>query len=83
MSVQLSFYSYRFFCRPVVALIEIEVQEVDWNKQSHVHSDVMKLMGPADPTIVVTSDDVEEDSGVDVSELLDALEPYGTPVLVR
>ena len=43
----------------------------------------MKLMGPADPTIVVTSDDVEEDSGVDVSELLDALEPYGTPVLVR
>ena len=41
----------------------------------------MKAMGPADPTVVVTSDDVED--GIDVSELLSAVEPYGTVVLVR
>ena len=44
----------------------------------------MKAMGPADPTIVVTSDESgDEDPGIDVSELLDAVEPYGTVVLVR
>lgn len=44
----------------------------------------MRAMGPADPTIVVTSDEAaEEDAGIDVSELLDAVEPYGTVVLVR
>ena len=44
----------------------------------------MKAMGPADPTVVVTSDDVEDgDAGIDVSELLGAVEPYGTVVLVR
>ena len=68
----------------MVALIEIEIQKVDWGEQSRVHDIVMKAMGPADPTIVVTSDDVDdEDAGVDVSELLDAVEPYGTVVLVR
>ena len=44
----------------------------------------MKAMGPADPTIVVTSDESgDEEPGIDVSELLDAVEPYGTVVLVR
>ena len=44
----------------------------------------MKAMGPADPTIVVTSEDSEDDdAGIDVSELLDVVEPYGTVVLVR
>lgn len=44
----------------------------------------MKAMGPADPTVVVTSDDVENgDARIDVSELLGAVEPYGTVVLVR
>lgn len=57
---------------------------MDWEKQSHVHDNVMKAMGPADPTVVVTSDDVEDgDARIDVSELLGAVEPYGTVVLVR
>ena len=44
----------------------------------------MRAMGPADPTIVVTSGEAaEEDAEIDVSELLDAVEPYGTVVLVR
>ena len=44
----------------------------------------MEAMGPADPTIVVMSDEAsKEDAGIDVSELLDAVEPYGTVVLVR
>ena len=44
----------------------------------------MKAMGPADPTIVVTSDEESNgDAGIDVSDLLEAVEPYGTVVLVR
>lgn len=44
----------------------------------------MKAMGPADPTVVVTSGEGSSgDAGIDVSELLDAVEPYGTVVLVR
>ena len=71
-------------CRPVVALVEIEIQKVDRIKQRQVHDVVMKAMGPADPTIVVTSDESgDEDPGIDVSELLEAVEPYGTVVLVR
>ncbi|PFX33475.1 synaptojanin-1-like [Stylophora pistillata] len=70
--------------RPVVALVEIEIQQVDWTKQCDVHDHVMEAMGPADPTIVVMSDEAsKEDAGIDVSELLDAVEPYGTVVLVR
>ena len=72
------------FYRPVVALVEIEIQKVDRTKQGQVHDVVMKAMGPADPTIVVTSDESgDEDPGIDVSELLEAVEPYGTVVLVR
>ena len=70
--------------RPVVALVEIEIQKVDRTKQRQVHDVVMKAMGPADPTIVVTSDESgDEDPRIDVSELLEAVEPYGTVVLVR
>ena len=70
--------------RPVVALVEIEIQKVDRTKQRQVHDVVMKAMGPADPTIVVTSGESgDEDPGIDVSELLDVVEPYGTVVLVR
>lgn len=77
-------FEFHRFHRPVVALIEIEIQKVDWSKQSQVHDTVMKAMGPADPTIVVTSDGGDdEDAGIDLSELLDAVEPYGTVVLVR
>jgi hypothetical protein len=70
-----------FLVRPVVALIEVEIQEVDFNKQSKVHESVMKSMGPADPTIVVTCDD--DDEGIDIGELLEVLEACGTAVLVR
>lgn len=91
MSPKISLYvqlSSLFFIllpyRPVVALIEIEIQKVDWTKQSRVHDIVMQAMGPADPTVVVTSNEGGNgDAGIDVSELLDAVEPYGTVVLVR
>ena len=66
--------------RPVVALIEIEIQDVDWAKQRQVHSDVMRSMGPADPTIVVSSGG---GGLVDVADLLEAVEPFGNAVLVR
>ncbi|XP_031549964.1 synaptojanin-1-like [Actinia tenebrosa] len=69
--------------RPVVALIEVEIQEVDFNKQSKVHESVMMSMGPADPTIVVTCDDQDDEEGIDIEELLELLESFGTAVLVR
>ena len=63
----------------MIALIEIDIQHVDWSKQRQVHNEVMKAMGPADPTVVITSDE----DGIDVSELLIFLEPCGNVVLVR
>ena len=69
--------------RPVVALIQIEIQEVNVKEQSKVHETVMRSMGPADPTIVVTCEDDEDEEGIDVGELLEIVEACGTAVLVR
>ena len=69
--------------RPVVALIQVEIQKVDVHEQRKVHESVMQSMGPADPTIVVSCDDDEDDEGIDVGELLEVLDACGTAVLVR
>ncbi|XP_032229504.2 synaptojanin-1 [Nematostella vectensis] len=70
--------------RPVVGLIEVEIQKVDWEHQHQIHDHVMQSMGPADPTVVVSSDQTGDgDEGIDVSELLEVLEPCGDAVLVR
>ena len=67
--------------RPVVALIEIEIQSLDKEKETDVHDDVMKSMGPAEPTVVISS--VNDNEEINTEELLSALEAVGNTVLVR
>ena len=67
----------------MIALVDIEIQVVNFKKQQKVHEEVMKSMGPSDPTVIVTSVDGTGSDGVDVSELLEKLEPCGLVVLVR
>ena len=67
--------------RPVVAVIEIEIQSLDKEKETDVHDDVMKSMGPAEPTVVISS--VNDSEEINTEELLSALETVGNTVLVR
>ena len=65
----------------MVALIEVEIQSLDKEKEADVHDDVMKSMGPADPTIIINS--INNDEEVNTEELLSELEEIGNTVLVR
>ena len=67
--------------RPVVALIEVEIQSLDKEKETDVHDDVMKSMGPAEPTVVISS--VSDNEEINTEKLLSALETVGNTVLVR
>ena len=67
--------------RPVVALIEVEIQSLDKEKETNVHDDVMKSMGPAEPTVVISS--VSDNEEINTEKLLSALETVGNTVLVR
>ena len=65
----------------MVALIEIEIQSLDKEKEADVHDDVMKSMGPANPTVIISS--VNSDEVIDTEALLAELEDIGDTVLVR
>lgn len=67
--------------RPVVALIEIEIQSLDKEKEAAVHDDVMRSMGPADPTVIISS--LNSGDEINTEALLSELEGIGNTVLVR
>lgn len=68
------------YIRPVVALIEIEIQSIDQDKESDVHNEVIMSMGPADPTVIITSEANEE---INTDKFLSLVEDIGETVLVR
>ncbi|XP_004674215.1 PREDICTED: synaptojanin-2 [Condylura cristata] len=74
--------------RPVLAVVEVELQEVDVSARERVFREVSSCQGPLDATVVVDlqSPTVEEKSDFpeDVrAELMQTLGSYGTIVLVR
>ncbi|XP_037376497.1 synaptojanin-2 isoform X2 [Talpa occidentalis] len=74
--------------RPVLAVVEVEVQEVDVSARERVFQEVSSYQGPLDATVVVDlqSPTLEEKSEFpeDVrTELMQTLGSYGTIVLVR
>ncbi|XP_053524696.1 synaptojanin-2 isoform X3 [Artibeus jamaicensis] len=74
--------------RPVLAIVEVEVQEVDTGARDRVFEEVSSFQGPLDATVVVNlqSPTLEEQNEFpeDVrTELMQTLENYGTIVLVR
>uniref|UniRef100_A0A8C7AZ98 phosphoinositide 5-phosphatase n=1 Tax=Neovison vison TaxID=452646 RepID=A0A8C7AZ98_NEOVI len=74
--------------RPVLAVVEVEVQEVDVGARETVFREVSSFQGPLDATVVVNlqSPTLEEKNEFpeDVrTELMQTLGNYGTIVLVR
>lgn len=74
--------------RPVLAIVEVEVQEVDVGARERVFREVSSFQGPLDATVVVNlqspSSEEKNEFPEDVrAELMQTLENYGTIVLVR
>ncbi|XP_060097379.1 synaptojanin-2 isoform X1 [Heteronotia binoei] len=74
--------------RPVLAIVEVEVQEVDAAAREHVFQEVSSFQGPLDATVVVTlltpSPEERDEFPEDLrTELMQIFESYGNVVLVR
>nr|KAF6463282.1 synaptojanin 2 [Molossus molossus] len=74
--------------RPVLAIVEVEVQEVDVGARERVFQEVSSFQGPLDATVVVnlqspTSEEKDEFPEDVRTELMQTLGNYGTIVLVR
>ncbi|KAK1337904.1 hypothetical protein QTO34_001005 [Cnephaeus nilssonii] len=74
--------------RPVLAIVEVEVQEVDVGARERVFREVSSFQGPLDATVVVNlqspSSEEKNEFPEDVrAELMQTLENYGTIVLIR
>ncbi|XP_006882820.1 PREDICTED: synaptojanin-2 [Elephantulus edwardii] len=74
--------------RPVLAIVEVEVQEVDVDARERVFQEVSSFQGPLDATVVVNlqspSSEERNEFPEDVrAELMQTLGNYGTIVLVR
>ncbi|XP_066867188.1 synaptojanin-2 isoform X4 [Kogia breviceps] len=74
--------------RPVLAIVEVEVQEVDVGARDRVFQEVSSFQGPRDATVVVnlqspTSEEKNEFPEDVRTELMQTLGTYGTILLVR
>ncbi|XP_021491385.1 synaptojanin-2 isoform X4 [Meriones unguiculatus] len=74
--------------RPVLAIVEVEVQEVDAGARERVFQEVSSVQGPLDATVVINlqSPTLEEKNEFPEdlrTELMQTLGNYGTIVLVR
>lgn len=79
------FYWYIF--RPVVALIDIDIFEVDAEERHKVYKEVIAVQGPPDGTIMISikgsslEDNYFDDNLID--ELLQKFATYGEVILIR
>ncbi|XP_015713787.1 synaptojanin-2 isoform X1 [Coturnix japonica] len=74
--------------RPVLAIVEVEVQEVNEGARENVFREVSSFQGPLDATVVVNllspAPEEKNDFPEDLrTELMQMFEDYGTVVLVR
>ncbi|KFP20487.1 Synaptojanin-2, partial [Egretta garzetta] len=74
--------------RPVLAIVEVEVQEVNQAARESVFQEVSSFQGPLDATVVVTllspTPEEKNEFPEDLrTELMQMFEDYGTIVLVR
>ncbi len=73
-------------CRPVVAIIDVDILEVDPEARHQVYKEVIALQGPPDGTILVSlctsgPDDYFDDALID--DLLDKFALFGEVILIR
>ncbi|XP_018422687.1 PREDICTED: synaptojanin-2 [Nanorana parkeri] len=74
--------------RPVLAIVEVEVQEVDVNSRERVFQEISSSQGPLDATVEVhidspTAEDKAEFPEDISTELVQRFQSYGTVILVR
>ncbi|XP_070565612.1 synaptojanin-1-like [Ptychodera flava] len=74
--------------RPVIGIIEIEIQQVDEESRQQVYEDVIHQQGPPDSTVIVSiataPEGEEEFSDADIDSILDSLTAnVGQIILVR
>ncbi|XP_061480202.1 synaptojanin-2 isoform X2 [Rhineura floridana] len=74
--------------RPVLAIVEVEIQEVEAAARENVFQEVSSFQGPLDATVVVTlqtpSPEERDEFPEDLrTELMQIFETYGIVVLVR
>ncbi|XP_047199386.1 synaptojanin-1 isoform X4 [Hippoglossus stenolepis] len=72
--------------RPVVAIMDVDILEVDPDARHQVYKDVIAMQGPPDGTILVSlctsgPDDYFDDTLID--ELLDKFAQFGEVILIR
>ncbi|KAJ3589559.1 hypothetical protein NHX12_010404 [Muraenolepis orangiensis] len=72
--------------KPVMAVMDVEILEVDPEARHQVYKDVIALQGPPDGTVLVSlcssgPDDVFDDPLID--ELLDKFAAFGEVILIR
>lgn len=81
------FFSCIFFPRPVVALIDIDIFEIEAEERQKVYKEVIAMQGPPDGTIMVSikSSSAEENYFDDylIDELLQKFASYGEVILIR
>lgn len=85
MFLKIKWFS-RIIFRPVVAVIDVDILEVDPEARHQVYKDVIARQGPPDGTILVSlctsgPDDYFSDELID--ELLDKFTTFGEVILIR
>ena len=86
VSIRPLFKASMFYFRPVIGVIDVEIQKVNAKKLSKVHDDVLKSYGPSDPTIVIGTQwdyEDEEEEEIDIQELIEKLDEFGNVILFR
>ncbi|XP_071486371.1 synaptojanin-1-like [Diadema antillarum] len=74
--------------RPVVAIVEVEVQLVDEDTRESIYHDVFCQQGPPDGTVILSLSDLHGNHGVefadeDVDTVLEMMAAEGEAILVR
>ncbi len=70
-------------CRPVLAILEVEVLHIDEDRREEVYKHVIGQQGPPDGTIIVSMTNHQEFDDDTVDEVLNTFGEIGEIILVR
>lgn len=71
--------------RPVIAVIDIEIEQSTANKLAMVHDQVLKAQGPTDSTVIIRLSTEDDLQAIDIvlDDVINMLDEIGRIVLVR
>lgn len=71
-----------YLCRPVVAVLDVNIQEVIEDKKQEVLDEVIGQQGPPDGTVIVSLTEGEFDDDT-IDSIVECLADVGDIILVR